>query len=593
MNNKLSQKWDFFWLQLTALMLLNSLTAKPLNAQTIESGNIPNSNLLLSQQLPPSQDFQAPPPSSLPLPQLPPNLPPPTELLPPTQTNPLLEQLPPDAPKTIVVKRFEVVGSTVFSPAKLAEVTNKFTNRPISLAELFQVRSEITDLYVKNGYITSGAYIPPQTIDADVVKIQIVEGKLEDIEVVGTRRLNPDYVRSRIAIASVAPINQKQLLEALRLLQLNPLIQNLSAELSAGSRPGTNILQLTIKEAKTFSSQIALDNGRSPSVGSFRRRLNLSEANLSGRGDSLNLSYSNTDGSNGIDASYTLPLNPRNGTLTLSFSNTDSNVIERPFNVLDIQSNSRYYDLTYRQPILQSSRQELALGLTVSHRESQASYVAGERLPFPALGADDDGRTRVSALRFFQEWTSRNTQEVFAVRSQFSQGLGGFLDATVRETAPDSRFFAWQGQAQWARLLAPDTLLIVRGNAQLASRTLLATEQLGLGGGESVRGYRQDYLLTDNGTLLSTEVYIPIVRSTNSNGVLQIIPFLDLGIGWNNSGRDDPNTNTLLGTGLGLRWTQNNLTARFDWGIPLISVDSQDRTWQENGLYFSLQYNPF
>jgi hemolysin activation/secretion protein len=42
-----------------------------------------------------------------------------------------------------------------------------------------------------------------------------------------------------------------------------------------------------------------------------------------------------------------------------------------------------------------------------------------------------------------------------------------------------------------------------------------------------------------------------------------------------------------------LQWTQNNFSARLDWGIPLISVNSRDRTWQENGLYFSVQYNPF
>jgi hemolysin activation/secretion protein len=45
---------------------------------------------------------------------------------------------------------------------------------------------------------------------------------------------------------------------------------------------------------------------------------------------------------------------------------------------------------------------------------------------------------------------------------------------------------------------------------------------------------------------------------------------------------------------LGLRWTQgNNFTAAVEWGIPLISVDRQGDSLQENGLYFSVQYNPF
>ena len=41
------------------------------------------------------------------------------------------------------------------------------------------------------------------------------------------------------------------------------------------------------------------------------------------------------------------------------------------------------------------------------------------------------------------------------------------------------------------------------------------------------------------------------------------------------------------------RWAILAFTARLDYGIPLISVSSTDRTWQENGIYFSVFYNPF
>ncbi|WP_442941033.1 ShlB/FhaC/HecB family hemolysin secretion/activation protein [Nostoc sp.] len=577
-------------------LLLSSISSSPLKAQAVDTTQLPTSNFILSQQrLPPPQDVQPPAPSPLPSPELPQPLPPPAELLPPSAPTPRLEEpLPGNFPQTIVVERFEVIGSTVFSAQELALATAEFTKRPISLTEVYQARSKITDLYVKNGYITSGAYIPPQTIQSGVVKIQVVEGKLEDIQVTGTRRLNPNYVRSRLAIATSPPLNRQRLLEALQLLQLNPLIQNVTAELSAGSRTGASLLEVKISEAKTFSSQIVLDNGRSPSVGSFRRRLQLNEANLLGFGDALSLGYTNTDGSNSFDASYTLPLNPRNGTLAFNYGITSSNVIEPPFNILNIESASRYYELTFRQPIVQTPTQEFALGLTASRRESEASYFPlGERLPFPGLGADEQGRTKVSALRFFQEWTSRNSREVIALRSQFSLGID-VLNPTIAQNPPDSRFFAWQGQAQWVRLLAPETLLLFRLNTQLASRTLLPLEQFGLGGQDSIRGYRQDYLLTDNGTFVSAEVQVPILRLPQINSTLQVVPFVDFGVGWNSSGRENPDPNTLAAVGLGLRWSQGDrFTVRLDWGIPLVSVNSNDRTLQENGLYFSLFYNPF
>ncbi|MFN6484339.1 MULTISPECIES: ShlB/FhaC/HecB family hemolysin secretion/activation protein [unclassified Nostoc] len=578
-------------------LLLSSTSLSPLKAQAVDTTQLPTSNFILSQQIPPPQDVQPPPPSPLPLPVLPQPLPPPAELFPPSAPTPTPEEpLPGNFPQTIVVERFEVVGSTVFSAQELAKATAEFTKRPISLTEVYQARSKITDLYVKNGYITSGAYIPPQTIKSGVVKIQVVEGKLEDIQVAGTRRLNPNYIRSRLAIATSPPLNRQRLLEALQLLQLNPLIQNVSAELSAGSRTGTSLLEVKVSEAKTFSSQIILDNGRSPSVGSFRRGLRLNEANLLGLGDSLSLGYTNTDGSNSFDASYTLPLNPRNGTLTFNYGTTSSNVIEPDFKSLDIESASRYYEVTFRQPIVQTPTQELALGLTASRRESDISWNLQRYGYSPSLlspGADEQGRTRVSALRFFQEWTSRNSHEVIALRSQFNLGID-VLNATVNQDPPDSRFFAWQGQAQWARLLAPETLLLLRLNTQLASRTLLPIEQFGLGGQDSIRGYRQDYLLTDNGAFVSAEVQVPILRLPQINSILQVVPFVDFGVGWNSSGRENPDPNTLAAVGLGLRWAQGDrFTVRLDWGIPLVSVNSNDRTLQENGLYFSLLYNPF
>lgn len=70
---------------------------------------------------------------------LPPNL-----ILPPQA--PTIPQVPNLGPGTITVNRFEVVGSTVFSPQTLAKVTAPFTNRPISFAELLQAHSAVTQL---------------------------------------------------------------------------------------------------------------------------------------------------------------------------------------------------------------------------------------------------------------------------------------------------------------------------------------------------------------------------------------------------------------------------------------------------------------
>ncbi|MEM7727190.1 MAG: ShlB/FhaC/HecB family hemolysin secretion/activation protein [Cyanobacteria bacterium P01_A01_bin.45] len=501
-------------------------------------------------------------------------------------TEPTIENLSGD----ILVKEFEVEGSTVFSQEKLLEILKPFTERQLSFSELMQARSAITKLYVDKGYITSGALIPPQTITDGTIKIKVVEGGLESININGLKRLNSSYIRNRIASSAKKPVNIPRLLESLRILQSDPLIKNLSAELMSGSGTGSNILDITLKENRTFGSSLTIDNGRSPSVGSIRRRAQLQQANLLGFGDNLNVGYTNTDGSNGIDAIYSLPINSRNVKIEFSYGNTNSKVIEDPFNSLDIISNSRYYELTLRQPLFQSSSEEFNLGITASRRESKASFLEDEQ-PFPSIGADDEGRTRISAIRFFQEWTKRSSTQVIAARSQFNVGFNAF-NATINDGVPDSRFLSWRGQAQWVRLLAPDTLLFVRGDVQLADNTLVPTEQFGNGGFGSVRGYRQDLLLTDNGALLSAELRLPILKKSQS--LLQVVPFFDIGTSWNSGSSNNPVNSTLAAVGLGLQFSQGNiLSARLDWGIPLISVDSDQGTLQENGLYFSITTKPF
>jgi hemolysin activation/secretion protein len=112
-----------------------------------------------------------------------------------------------------------------------------------------------------------------------------------------------------------------------------------------------------------------------------------------------------------------------------------------------------------------------------------------------------------------------------------------------------------------------------------------------------VRGYRQDALLSDNGIFASAEVRIPIYTWQESQGTLSVIPFFDVGTVWDNSNNENLSSNddTLVSLGVGLQLSlSDRFQARLDWGIPLVDLnDSRKRTWQENGVYFSVQYFPF
>jgi hemolysin activation/secretion protein len=547
----------------------------------------------------PNPDFQRPtPPPTKPLEPI---LPPSQEILPNTPPPNLPSQpiAPDNSATSIVIKQFKITGNTVLSSADLAQITNRFINKPLDFAQLLQVSSEITQLYVKNGYINSGAYIPGnQSFDAQggTIEIKVIEGRVEDIVVTGTQRLDPNYIKSRIALKAGPILKIDRLIEGLQLLQLDPLIKTISTELVSGQQPGTSIVQLKVSETPNWQAGINLANNRTPSVGEIQAQLSVSQNNLTGIGDGLGAIYGKSEGSSVLDLNYTLPLNPQNGTLRAQYSNSTSKVIEAPFNRLDINSAGQDFGLTYRQPLIQTPAQEFALGVTLARRETNTGYlqsVIGERTPYPTPGADATGATRVTAARFFQDYTLKDTQQVFALRSQLSLGVNA-LGATINSSSPDSKFLTWRGQAQYVRALAPNSILLMKLETQLADRPLLALEQIGLGGQDTVRGYRQDLLLADNGVIASAEVRLPIFTAPESKQVLQVVPFLDFGWGWNKPNNPSPNPtpSTIASGGLGLRYqTGDNFSAKLDYGIPFTATSGVKNAAQEKGFYFSLNYN--
>jgi hemolysin activation/secretion protein len=581
-------------LQLVGIGLTSIIEIRAANAQNIE--RVP------SRETPEIETLPVPPPEPPRLETPTPPLPSPEDLLKPIEPTPTpQEELPATIPGEITVKRFEFVGSTVFTREQLAEVTKPYTDRPISFSELLQARSAVTKLYTDNGYITSGAFIPEQTIENGIVKIEIVEGSLEDINVEVRGRLQPSYVRDRIALATEKPLNIDRLLEALQLLQLNPVIGQISAELSAGTRPGTSVLDVSVEVADTFSAQAILDNARVPEVGSFRRGVELAEASLLEFGDAIRGAYRNTDGSDDFDFDYSVPINARNGTIKVGYRKVYSDIISPDiFEELDIESEYERYALSFRQPIIQTPNQELALGIAFDHQNSQTVFGLFDDQPLVVSGTNNEGKTRVSSLRLFQEWKQQSEREVLAARSEFSFGLDLFdstnsFDEAINPQAPETRYFAWRGQAQWVRLLAPDTLLVARTDLQLSNTHLVSLEQFALGGLDSVEGYRQNQVLTDNGIFTGLEVRLPVIRSSQPEGTLvQVIPFVNFGTGWNNAGVANPDPQTLVSVGLGLQWQMGDFfSARIDWGIPLVEDNIDGNTWQEDGIHFSVIVKPF
>ncbi len=489
---------------------------------------------------------------------------------------------------TVIVRKIEVLGSTVFSKEELNEVVKPFINKSLTFEQVLAIRSAVTNLYVSRGYNTSGAFLPFQDFTEGNLRVQVVEGEIENLEIRGLRRLRQSYVISRLAAATKAPVNFPQLEQALQLLQLNPLFSKIDVELTAGSSPGRNDLIVSLTEANPLSGAIVVDNKEPPSVGSFGSTASFSHNNFLGLGDRLTAALGLTEGVNSYLLNYTIPLNARDGTLSLGYDNGRNRVVEQPFEPIGIRGKSQSYSISFRQPIVRTPTEEIALSLSTDLRQSRTFLLDDE--PFSFTEGPENGKSKVSVLRFTQDWTKRSSSSVLAARSHLSVGLDVF-GATTNDTGTDGRFVSWLGQFQWVQSLNTkrEAVLVSNLAAQLTPDSLLPLEQFAIGGANSVRGYRTNQAVASNGFFGSIEARFPVVREESGFGLIQLTPFIDVGSIWG-----DNSSEMLLSTGLGVRWQLSNaFSARLDWGIPLISKVRLGDSLQDNGISFSLQVNPF
>lgn len=500
---------------------------------------------------------------------------------------PPLPALQPDAGLSkqarVFVKGFRLDGNTIFTDEQLAEVTGSYTNREISSGELQELRYRLTLYYVERGYINSGAIIPDQQVSDGIITLQIIEGELSAITITGDTRLKPGYLGDRIRLGAGPPLNIIRLGEQLQILQQNPRIERLNATLEPGTRPGESRLNVSVQEAQPYQVWLDVGNLQSPSVGGESAGLRGFHQNLTGYGDTLELALAYGKGLDESHAAYAIPLNARDTTLGLSWHRTDSEVVEAPFDALDVESDETTYSLSLSQPFRRSLSETFTLGLALDLRRNE-TFLLGA--PFAFVPGTDNGESRLTVLRFSQEWLRRGRNQVLAARSLISGGIDAF-DATVNGEPGDGEFAAWLGQFQWARRLgSSDRQIIFRADAQAASGVLPSMEQFTVGGSASVRGYRENRLISDTGFVASIEARIPVFHSDSGDFRLQVAPFVDYGHASNRSG-SDPVRKDIASAGIGLLGNYNErIRFNFYYGHAFEEFDDAENNLQDKGFSF-------
>ena len=482
-------------------------------------------------------------------------------------------------------------GNTAIPTSELDAVAAPYRGRLASAAEVEELRQALTRYYVERGYINSGALLepnePPQTL-----MFRIVEGKISSIRLRGLDGLNDAYIADRLVRDNDGPANIDVLRERFQLLLSDPLIRRMNARLIPDERPGEAILDIDVVRNRPYQVTAFFNNYHSPAIGSEFVGLTGSVANLTGRGDRLDVSYQNSTklssgGWGGV--AWNVPLNFSGTSFNMLAQRVQSAVVEFPLDTLNIRSTLDIYDVGLSQFVFESLRQTLAVGVNAVYRQDSTTLL-GE--PFSFVPSEPNGTTRAKTLRLWQEYSYRLQDQVLALRSTFSFVHNNAQDVPglPQTTGTDSRYWFWLGQAQYARQVIDNgAQAVFRGTLQATSDHLLPLDLIPIAGVYEVRGYRENQIVSDKGAVFNAEFNYPLLHEARDGVGVSLIPFYDWGRGRNQ------NAEATILSSCGLAARVNWKGFRFDvlkaWRLihPAI-LNSLHGTAQDRGISFQVTY---
>lgn len=471
--------------------------------------------------------------------------------------------------------------------------------------------------FLAAGFINSGLVAQPA--ESGVLDLRLVYGGLaapaaggEAISVSwgpgGSKGLDAAYVRGRVPAAAVRPLNAADLERDFRLLAEDPALRSVNAELRPGSRPGEASLAFSVYPQDRYDLYVTGANDRSPAVGGERASIGGSVRNVAFAGDLLSGGVGITDGLKDVTLSYLTPfLTPRTA-LSLRGALDNAVVVAQPLSALDIKARDRSYEagLTHRVidapllPTAQAGRwspaRTLSGGVLIAGRTSR-SYLLGQ--PFSFAPGFVDGRSRYTVVRLVGDYLVRNVDQVFAVSVTASRGLSGTGSDLPGLPSPKPHFGALLAQVNYARRLMGDGLeLRARLSGQLTNSDLYSGERFAAGGINSVRGYRENAVLADNGVVGSVELSHPLRLSRGGGGrgfdwgAFQVSAFAD-GAAVRNHSPPQPQQR-LYSLGVSATWVPSDvISAQVTYGKALKKAENQGRRdLQDRGVSFRVTLHP-
>ena len=456
-----------------------------------------------------------------------------------------------------------VDGSTVFSQAQLSRYFESYLATEVDRGKLVQMADAITARYRQAGYLLSYAMVPSQNVEAGMVRLAVVEGRIGNVQVQGAGAAAGAIEAIASPLAKGGPLKMGELERTIGLIRDFPGVTVADMALvKSDVEPGLYTLKIRVVPDRTRAFSYA-DNRGTGSIGRSRLYNSFAISSVLARGDEYRVDLFAMPGGDSRylygQVSAALPVGRNGMRFQLSASRGDQYLRgDEHFAGL---SDNVSAQLSY--PFLRSRALTLVGKTSLTDWRSVGRQLGTrqlhDRLRVARLGVDfaNEGKIR------------------FQGEAALSQGLGFGAMTKAGDplsSRPDAsgRFTKASLSVQVASQLSERVTLHVIAMGQYSNRPLLSAEEFSLGGNRIGRAYRFNAETGDRGGGGGLEISYRLGKARSDRASTELFAFTDAGVAVDMKSALAPQrTHSIGSAGIGTRFAIGGSTVAVETGVPL------------------------
>ena len=470
------------------------------------------------------------------------------------------------------IARYQVVGNTLLKPAEINKVLLAYTGRQKDFADVQRALEALQVAYSDKGYSAVQVNLPEQELERGEVRFEVLETRIGKIEIQGNElHTERNVLNSLTALRPGMSPNSIDIARNLKLANENASKQTQVA-LRAGSQDGEVDATVKLIEDDPVKYSVSMDNTGTYATGKYRSGFGYQNSNMFGRDHTLTMQYiTNPEHPPTVTVfglGYRIPLYASGNSIDLiaGYSDVTSGTVAQLFNVAGAGA---VYGARYNQNLnrIDNYEHKITYGIDYKAFQSNVTFVGSTAPLVP------DITVHPVSVTYSGLW--RGTAHQVDFYATFSHNIPGGNDGTLSDfqqirpgypnpvrTDAKAGYNIIRAGANYTHQFWGEWQAHTAFSVQQSDDALIAGEQFGAGGVESVRGFDERYYSQDRGWRASFELYTPDIapKLQWGGGRVKALAFIDTAT----LTRNDPQPGEVKGEdissyGLGTRADDQNV----------------------------------